>query len=494
MKLLLFVIVSGLAVLLALILIRTIVFPSSQLPSDPPIEAALDRDEMSRRLSRALQFKTISFQDSKIFHREEFLNLYRYLEHSFPLVHASLTKEVIGDLSLLYTWAGSEPEENPILLYAHTDIVPIEAAKETRWTHPPFEGHIAGSYIWGRGSLDMKVGVLGLLEAVETLLQKDFQPSHTIYLAFGHDEETGGGEGAARIAELLDSRDVELEYVLDEGLAITHGILPGVTRPVALVGIAEKGYVSLELAVETEGGHSSMPPKQTAISILSTALHNLESNPFRSRITRPVQQMFEHLAPQMPFIKRMILANLWCFDGLLERQLAASPGTNALIQTTMAATIFSSGVKENVLPKTARAVVNFRILPENSIGRVVQHTRRTIADSTVKIRILEYTGIEPSATSNIESSNFKIFQRTIHQVFPDVLVAPSLFIGSTDSKHFAGLTPNIFRFLPIRFERKDLKRIHGRDERISVHNYEEIIRFYIQLIYNSSSLTRPGPS
>ena len=486
MKRVLFVILSGLVLLGAVLLIRTLGFATRQFQVNAPIEAALNRDQIAARFSGAIRFKTISFLDSKQFDHKEFLGLHQYLEQTFPVVHQTLTKEAVGDFSLLYTWAGDEPAGKPILLYAHMDVVPVEAAKESDWTHAPFEGRIDEGYIWGRGALDAKVGVLGILEAVETLLRKGFQPRRPIYLAFGHDEEVGGKRGAATMAALLHSRGIELQYVLDEGLAITDGILPGVSRPVALIGIAEKGYVSLELTVETEGGHTSMPPRHSAIGILSTAIHNLESHPFRSRIAMPVQQMFDHLAPEMPFIKRMALANLWCFGRLLERQLAASPGTNALIQTTMATTIFSSGVKENVLPKTARATVNFRILPGDSIRDVAQHTHKIVADTTVKIRLLEPLASEPSATSNIDSPSFKMLQRTIHQAFPDVIVAPSLVIAATDSRHFAGLTPNIFRFVPMRLKVEDLKRIHGRDERISLDNYEEIVRFYMQLIHNSS--------
>ena len=206
---------------------------------------------------------------------KEFLALHEYLKETFPKVHSGLTKETINDYSLLYTWKGSDETLKPILLMAHLDVVPVEPASEADWQHPPFEGQIQDGYIWGRGALDDKAGVMGLLEAVETLLAEGFRPKRTIYLAFGHDEELGGPNGAAKIAELLLSRKVELDYVLDEGLIIANGILP-VSKPVALIGIAEKGFVSLELSVETEGGHSSMPPPNTAIGILSEAVNKLE--------------------------------------------------------------------------------------------------------------------------------------------------------------------------------------------------------------------------
>ena len=215
-----------------------------------------------------MQFQTVSYEDKAKFNEKEFIAFHKFLEQSYPKVHATLKKEIVGDYSLLYTWKGQDDKELPILLAAHMDVVPAEYEPESKWSYPPFQGHIADGFIWGRGTLDDKESVLGILEAMEKLLQDGYVPSRTIYIAFGHDEETGGKDGAAKIAALLNSRGVKLDYVLDEGLTITEGMVPNISKPVALVGIAEKGCLSIELSVESEGGHSMMPPKQTAIGIL----------------------------------------------------------------------------------------------------------------------------------------------------------------------------------------------------------------------------------
>jgi len=334
--------------------------------------------------------------------------------------------------------------------------------------------------------MDDKVAVTGILEAVETLLGEGFQPRRTIYIAFGHDEEVGGQGGGALIADLLESRGADLEYVLDEGLLITDGIVPSIPKPVALVGIAEKGYVSIELTVEGVGGHSSMPPQQTAVGILSSAIHRLEQNPFPARLEGPGREMFDYLAPEMPFGMKVVLANLWLFGGLVESQLAASPATNAAIRTTTAATMFEGSVKENVLPTYARAVVNFRILFGESIASVMERVRRTIDDPRVQMRTLVREISEPSPISGTDAPSFEVLQRTIHQVFPEVLVAPGLMLAATDSRHYAGLSGNVYRFSPMWAGPEDLDRIHGTNERISVENYEQIVRFYVQLIHNSA--------
>jgi carboxypeptidase PM20D1 len=213
-----------------------------------------------KRLSLAIQHKTISKQNLTAEGGAEFQRLHKFLSDSFPAIHTHLAREVIGGYSLIYTWKGTNESLKPLLLMGHIDVVPVDPESEKTWTHPPFSGEIAAGYIWGRGTMDDKVSVLAILEAVEHLLATGFQPQRTLYLAFGHDEKTGGASGAAKIASLLHSRQVELEYVLDEGGSITDGLVPGVAAPVALIGIAEKGYLSLELSVESAGGHSSTPP------------------------------------------------------------------------------------------------------------------------------------------------------------------------------------------------------------------------------------------
>jgi carboxypeptidase PM20D1 len=365
------------------------------------------------------------------------------------------------------------------------DVVPADPGSEKNWTHPPFAGQIDGGYIWGRGSMDDKVSVLGILEAVEHLLSTGFQPRRTLLLAFGHDEEIGGGSGTAQIAALLKSRRIELEYVLDEGGNITQGIISGVTSPVSLVGIAEKGYLSLELTVEALGGHSSTPPAHTAVGVLSNAIRRIEREPFPLQLREPTLRFFEFIGPELAWPQKTVAANLWLFSPLLKWQLEKSPLTSAMIRTTQAATMFNSGVKENVLPTQAEAVVNIRILTGETIASVVDRLRGVIDDSTVKITPLSIR-VEPSPVSDIESNSFKQLHRTLKEIMPEALVAPFLLIAATDSRHYEGLTKNIFRFLPIVIGPEDTRRYHGINERISIDDYERCVRFFVQLIRNSN--------
>lgn len=485
-KKILSVVALGVVLLASVLLVKTLRFTSRQILVEPIQVVSVDEERVAQHLAQALRFQTVSYQDASQTKSEEFLALHKHLEQTFPKVHTTLTRESVENHSLLYTWKGSDEKLKPILLMGHQDVVPVEQETLAKWEQPPFAGRISGGYIWGRGAMDDKFTVLGVMEAAEMQLAQGFQPHRTIYLAFGDDEEVGGTAGAAKIADLLRARNVELEYVLDEGLVISEGMMPDISKPVAMIGIAEKGFVSLELTVEVEGGHSSMPPPQTAIGVLSAAIERLENHSMPASISGASRQMLESVGPEMPFFKKLVMANLWLFEPLVKRKLSDTPVTNAHIRTTTAATIIEGGFKENVLPSRARAVVNFRILPSDSIERVVSHTNEVVADPRVKISRFGVTASEPSPVSDTNSASFQTIQRTVRQVYPDVLVAPALVLGGTDSKHFEKLTQNIYRFSPLRIGPEDLKRLHGNNERTSTKDYAEAVRFYFHLIGNSA--------
>lgn len=475
------VLVVSIGILAVMATGRTIAFRSRQLPPEAAAPLLFDRDSALQKLSRAIQFQTVSQRESVPTGLAEFTGLREYLRAAFPSVHSQLDREIVGGQSLLYTWRGESAALKPILLMAHMDVVP---ADEKGWRHPPFSGAVTEGYLWGRGAMDDKAGMLGILEAVESLLAENFRPKRTIYLAFGHDEEVGGEQGAKRIAELLRGRGAVLEFVLDEGLNIFDGLIPGVASPVALVGIAEKGYLSLRLTTQVPAGHSSIPPPQTAIGILSKAIQRLHDAPFPSRLSGATLRMLEFLGPEMSWHNRLGLANLWLFDPLVRHRLAQSPLTNASIRTTLAPTIFQAGGAENVLPAEAAAVVNLRLMPGESIAGVTERVRRIVNDPLVAVTPLS-TQVEPSSISDPSAPPFHVLQRTIRQIVPAAIVAPGLLVGATDSRHYAPLTPNVFRFLPIILRADDAKRYHGMDERISVEDYERCVRFYAQLIRNA---------
>lgn len=481
----------ALLALLAVMAVRAARMPSRQAPAEAAVSIAVDADAAARHLAGAVRFRTISNERVEDTDTAAFLALHDYLAATYPLVHQTLQREPVAGLSLLYTWVGSEPSLDPIVLMAHQDVVPVVPGTEGDWLHDPFGGEITDGYVWGRGSMDDKGNLVAVLEAVEALLAQGFHPRHTVYLAFGHDEEVGGVRGASAIARLLRDRGVSrFAMVLDEGGAVVHGMIPGIQAPVALVGIAEKGYVNVELLVEGAGGHSSVPPAHTNIGVLAEAISTLEEHPFPARLDGPARSMFEWLAPEMGFGARVALANLWLTATPMTHVLLRSPETAAMVHTTTAVTIVEGGVKANVLPITARAVVNFRIMPGETGESVLERVRALIGDARVQVRLYGGDGVDPSPVSDVSGPAFQLLSRTVRQVLADqgVIVAPYLVMGGTDSKHFAASSNAVFRFFPAPMGRDALTLAHGTNERLGVDGLAISVRFFRALLRNTDAL------
>lgn len=476
--------------LIAVMATRAAMLESRQPAARDSARIELDTSAIVSRFSEALTIPTVSPQREEDRDFEAFRGFHDFLEISFPATHEALVRETINELSLLFTWEGRQPDLDPILLMAHMDVVPVIPGTEEAWEHPPFGGVVAEGQIWGRGSLDDKASVMAILEAVESLVDSGFRPRRTIYLAFGHDEEVGGPEGARRIAQTFTERGIEsFAFILDEGGFIGEGLTAGIDGKVAVIGIAEKGFVSLELVVESDGGHSSAPPDHTALGILAKAVTKLEENQFPASLDGTTEEMLGFIAPEMPFVGRMVLANLWLTRPLVERLMLADRSAAAMLRTTTAVTIMNGGVKENVLPIDARAVVNHRIIPGETVESVTARVEEVIADDRVQVSPLGWSG-EPSPVSDPSSPAFALLGQTLLEVAPEeaITVTPYLVIGGTDAKYYSGRSDNVFRFLPVVGGPDVLEMVHGTNERISVDSLELAVRYFVQLIRNSEEL------
>ena len=475
-------VLAAIGVVAAVLAWNTWRLSSRQIDVKPIAPLALERDAVAARLAGALKFRTISDAVSGDTNADQFVAMQAYLEQSFPRLHATLKREMIGH-SMLFTWQGSDPKAKPVMWLAHQDVVPVAPGTEANWQQPPFDGVVKDGFIWGRGSWDDKGSLVAQMEAVEMLLAQGYQPRATIYLGFGADEEVGGRRGAVEIARLLKSRGVQLDYILDEGMLVTQGIMNGIARPVALIGVAEKGYASVNLAVQTAPGHSSMPPQKTAIGAMSAALAALEKNQMPVELRGVARDMFDTIAPEMQGMNRVVLSNLWLFAPVVKQQMAQAPGTNAVLRTTTALTVVHAGNKDNVLPGRADAVVNFRIRPGDSVQGVMTHVHEAINNDEVHAE-LDAGASEPSPVSPVESAQYALINRTIREVFNDAVVAPGIVIGATDARHYKDVSQHVYRFSPVRAGKDDLPRFHGTNERLGVDNYLEAIRFYVQLARN----------
>lgn len=477
--------ILGATVALAAVLVgRTLLLVSRQevVAQAGPAEV-FDEPSLAARLGRAIRIPTISQLDAA--NPAVFDELRALLRELYPRTFAAARVEEIEGGSLLLTWEGRDRMLNPLLLLAHMDVVPVAPGTEKDWSYPPFSGEIAGDYVWGRGTLDDKSSVLGLLEAVEALLAEGAKPRRTVILAFGHDEEIGGAKGAQVMARLLEERGIEAELVLDEGGVVGIGLFDGITRPTAAIGTAEKGYLSVELTVTGKGGHSSMPPEETTIGRLSRAVSLVEATPMRARVRGALKEMLLTLAPESSFERRLAIANLWLFEPLLVKALSSKATTRAMLRTTAAPTIFQAGEKDNVLAMNARAVVNMRLLPGDTVQDAIAHVTKVVRDDEVRIRPIG-TVREASSVSSTDSSTYKDVARLTRRIFPDAIVTPYLTVGGTDSSYYARLSPNVYRFLPVPFTADDIARLHGTNERIRIQDYANVVRFYKAMIRDAA--------
>ncbi len=486
-KRLLFGLLVVLLLLAAVLVGNTLRQRSRQVAVPALAPLAVDQARVVESMAIAVRAKTVSGLLDPTGQAEAFEALHAHLRSRYPLVHATLESEQVGAHSLLYTWRGSDAQAPGFALLAHQDVVPVAPGTEALWQHPPFAGEVADGMVWGRGTLDDKSNLITQMEAVEALIQSGYKPRRTVYLVFGHDEEVGGQQGAVLVAALLKQRGVKLAFVLDEGLAVTEGILPGVAQPLALIGLAEKGAVSLRLTAQAPPGHSSTPPAAGlgAIGMLSAALTRLDNNPLPGGIQGVAAEMFATIAPELPFGQRLAMSNLWLFKPVVQKMLEKGAATNAMLRTTTALTIVNAGNKENVLPGKAEAVVNFRILPGDTTASVLAHVKRVVADERIAVQVMG-TPAEASKVSSPRSDSYRLIERTVREVFPDSMVTPGLVLAGTDSRHFEGLADDVYRFMPIRFKAEDLLRVHGTNERISAAQLVDMVRFYHRLLQQSA--------
>lgn len=483
------ILLSILLLLVAVIFAKSFLVKSKQISARPAVAIPIDEETVAEHLSQAIKFKTISSQDENNIDYGEFLKFQDYLDKTFPKINSELKKEAVNNYSLLYTWEGSNKDLKPIILLAHMDVVPVDKTEESNWQHPPFSGDVADGYVWGRGARDDKSQLVAILESAEYLLEKGFKPQRTIYFAFGHDEEILGENGAKKIASLLESRNVKPEFILDEGgtimnNAVTNKTLPEIDQPLAMVCIIGKGYLTVELNAVTSGGHPAYPPKDRAIEKIAQAVEQIEKNDGSQFVPEGTREMLDYLAPEMSFPYRQVFSNLWLFNTLAKRIISDSPSGDSFLGTTGTATMIQGGFKENVLPSSAKAVVNFRIAPGESVESTLSKIRKDVADLNVSVTPVGTTR-EPSRMADINSHGFLILEKTIKQIFPNTLVAPSLFSATGDFSNYENLTNNIFNFGPAIRERGEAS--HGDNERIPIGNYKSYIKFYTQLISNFSS-------
>ena len=444
-------------------------------------EIEFDKEKVAAKLSEVIKIRTISHSDCNDFDFTQFTAFREKLHEIFPAVHSAMELEIINGYSLVYKWKGKNPDLLPGLFMAHIDVVPVEEGTEENWKYGAFSGLIQEGFVWGRGTMDIKLQIITLLESCELLISEGFQPERTLYFAFGHDEETDGRNGARKILDSFIEKNIRFEFVMDEGGCINTGSFPGVKRPVAYMGVGELGYLNVRVDIKGRGGHASTPPANSSLGLAAKAICSLERKKMKVKLVSPVRHMIESLARYMGFGWRIILANLWLFKYLFI-WIFKKPGTTgeALLRTTIAPTMAEGSMEPNVLPQVSNFTVNCRILQTDSSGDVIRHIARACKGIEHTSTILRHE--EPSAISSWENDFFIKAAGAVKGISSEIAIVPYLMVAGTDSIKFQDITKDTIRFTPYTIDTSDMKRIHGTNERISLENIGQCVGYYLALL------------
>lgn len=470
--------ISALLLLLIVLTAKTLMQRKTPLPCTESREVKRDA-HAEQALCNAITCRTISHEKSEETDWSAFSALQQLISQTYTLCETHrITDADLGPHNLLYRFEGKDASSEPALLTAHLDVV---GAADEAWSHDPFAGNLEDGFVWGRGSFDCKLQVITILEAFEELLKRGEQTQRTWYVAFGCDEECNAStEGAVRIAAWLANHKVHLSLVLDEGGVVSQNYIKGFKQDIAVVGVAEKGYLDLELSVVREAGHSSTPSFPTALGTLSRGLARLERHQMRPYLTAPVRTMLKSLGEQGPFAYSLLFLNPRLFKQVLFSVFSKNPTLNALIRTTVVPTVVSASDKSNVIALEAKAQVNIRLLCNQTKEEAIAWVKRTLADPSIRITVVRHT--PPSPVSRTDTEVFASLKETILSTFPEALVTPYLMLGATDARKYQGICDQVFRFTPARMDRSEIGRMHAPDERISCENIALAKQFYTRLI------------
>lgn len=471
-----FMILFIIFVFIAVLLIRAAMYRPFPEPEMMQGEIRVDEVKIVQDMSDLIKCKTISYQDKSLIDWKEYEKLHELLRERFPRVHEACTLEKIGNTGLLYHLKGKS-DQCPRVCMSHYDVVPIN---EVGWDKPAFEGLVEDGMIWGRGTLDTKGTLCGVMEALEQLLQEGYQPMHDLYLSFSGDEEVEGTSCPA-IVDYLKEKGIRPAFVLDEGGAVVEHVFPGVTRPCALIGVGEKVGMNVELTMESQGGHSSMPPAHTILGELSKAVVAVEKHPFPTQFTKPVREMFDTLGRHSGFGMKIIFANLWCFLPLLNAFCKKAGGEmNAMMRTTCAVTKMEGSKAFNVLPPKATAGMNLRLLGTDTPQKAVEYLEKVIQNDRIKVSVQH--AMNASGDSDTSCEEWELLKRVIHTTWPEAIVSPYLMMACSDSRHYSKITDRIYKFSAMALSKEERGMIHGNNERVPVTTMIKTVEFYVRLL------------
>ena len=469
------IIIILLIALIAVMVFNAVRFKAADNGPRTVEDVKVNGDRAQQNLSTLIKFETVSNADYDKTDKAVFAAYRAKLKELYPNVTAASEYKELGNTAMLFKIKGKS-SENPSVLMSHYDVVPVE---EDRWQHPPFCGEIIDGVLWGRGAIDTKITMVGIMEALEDLLADGFMPENDLYLSFGGDEEVGGISAPA-VVDYMEANGIKPALVLDEGGAVVDGVFPGVNKPIAVIGIGEKGIAQVKFTATSSGGHSSTPPVHTAVGKLAKTIVNLENKPFKAQVTEPVAGLFRKVGPHSPFALRMVFGNMWLFKGLLGRLASVLGGEiNAMMRTTVAATMAQGSKQHNVLPNVATANVNVRLL-NNVNQQQAQAHFDSVCSKDVTCRFISYQDASPYAST--ESQAWHKVEKAVGDTWRDAIVSPYLMLAGSDSRRFSRICRDVYKFSAMALSKEERGLIHNDNERIAVEKIDQCVEFFHRLI------------
>ncbi len=471
-----YIVLGIIVAFIAILLVRAATFQPVPIPEREFGPVSVDREKLVQDMVEMIRCKTISNRDESMVDFREYEKFYTVLENSFPLIHEKCRLEKIGRTGLLYFLEGKS-HDKPVVCMAHYDVVPVE---ESRWDKPAFEGIVENGELWGRGTLDTKGTVCGVMEALEHLLAEDFVPSRDLYLSFSGDEEVSG-ESCPAIVSYLEEKGITPAFVLDEGGAVVENVFPGVQGESAMVGICEKGYMDVELTMDSNGGHASTPPPHTIVGELAKAVTAIEKHPFKGKKSKVVEELFDELGRHAGFGMKIVFANMWLFGPILS---AVSPKIggeiNALMRSTCAVTCMEGSKAYNVLPPKAAIGMNLRLMQGDTVESAASYLKKVVKND--KINIQTVSGHNPSITSDTNCEEWTYLKQVIRATWPKAIVSPYIMLACSDSRHYNRICDRVYRFSPMKLSKQERAMMHANNERIPVDTLVKCVEFYIRLL------------
>jgi len=499
-----------LIILIITLLVKTWIYPfqKNEIDESATTVNITPSEKAISRLVGGIRIPTVSNEVYENTNFKPFDEFKAYLPQAYPQIYAAMDTLTVNDYGLVFHWKGRNKDLKPILFLSHYDVVPVIGynpseeiipdtvfqpndtpieridSVQTQWDFHPFSGAVVNGRIYGRGTLDMKGMLFSLFEAADSLITEGWQPERDIWFAFGHDEEVSGRQGAVHIADYFKQQGITFDAVYDEGgiIAAPGSAMESVKKPIALVGIGEKGFLTLRIKVMGLGGHSSMPPAKSSLVYAAEIIEKLNSNQMPAKIISPIASFLTNMGGEMNFMSRMAIANQWLLKPVLLNTLGKSPSSNGLIRTTTAISMAKGSDAPNVLASVAEVTVNFRILPGETVNDVQNHVKEICKDYEVEIDVI--SAREPSAISPEKTKGFDIVKETVSQLYPGTIVSSYITIGGTDAYKYQIVSDNIYRFMPIELNQYEQRSIHNENEHITFANYGRMIMYFKKVMEN----------